>query len=596
MQQSSPQAYYIAQLAIYKEQLAEASKQITLIARLRLLVMLIALGFIVAGINYNEAWQWWASLVSVILFLMLVRIHSRRHAQEKWWKIQVYNTEKELLALDGDHSIFKAGEAYINSKHPFSFDLDVFGKGSLYQMLNRTVTTNGNVLLADDLDAPNASKQVIEERQEIITDLTAHPAFLADFRAAGMSVEEEEKDYERVLQWLTAPDEFINNIFAKLALFTMPFVTSGFVIYSIITEAVHPLLMLSITLNWIVLGSFSKKIKMANLHIGKTARLVEKYQQLQQQTASREFNHPWLKEVVKKCAESLVQIIQFRKLANTFDSRNNSMVGPIMNSLFMFDIYCLVRLEWWRKKHHGLLVKTMEEMIVMDVYVSCATYAFNHPENSYPVIDAATSAIKAKDLRHPLLVKTAVGNDCTLGEQEQFYLLTGANMTGKSTFIRTIGTNVILGYLGVPVPAAALTLPLLKIYTSIRVTDSVQDDVSYFRAELNRIKDIMDTVQRDKSLYLVLLDEPLRGTNSGDKQQGTRSIIETLLTYKATGIVATHDIGLCSLAEEHPGKVNNYHFESTVGEVGLNFDFRLYPGGSTSNNATILMKQMGIIH
>ena len=168
-------------------------------------------------------------------------------------------------------------------------------------------------------------------------------------------------------------------------------------------------------------------------------------------------------------------------------------------------------------------------------------------------------------------------------------------MTGKSTFIRTVGVHVVLAYLGVPVPAKALSLPLLRLYTSMRVTDSVQDDISYFRAELNRIKTIMEAVQTPGVPHLILLDEPLRGTNSADKQQGTRSIIETLLRQKAVGIVATHDIGLCALETEHPGQVSNYHFESAVAEKGLTFDFKLRPGGSTSNNATILMRQMGII-
>jgi len=235
-------------------------------------------------------------------------------------------------------------------------------------------------------------------------------------------------------------------------------------------------------------------------------------------------------------------------------------------------------------------------MIAVDVYVSCAVYAFNHPENIYPDINTSDLVIRAKDLKHPLLLPaTAVGNDVSLGNAEQFYLLTGANMTGKSTFIRTIGVSNVLSHIGLPLPAKELSVPLLDLYTSMRITDSVQDDISYFRAELNRIKTIMDRVKASATPYMVLLDEPLRGTNSTDKQQGTRAIVENLLSYHAIGIVATHDTGLCDMETDYSGRVSNYHFESQVGETALTFDFKLKPGASTSNNATILMRQMGIV-
>lgn len=596
MKTSSPAVFYNIQLTSYKAQLTKATTRIRRIAGFRLITMLVAIGFLLTAINTGNTVYWWSTALFTAVFLVWVRIHGRVHHQEKLLRIHVYLIERELLALDGDTSYFENGKRYEDSSHPYSYDLDIFGKSSVYQLLNRTVTLNGANLLADHLKAPLTLPGEIRERQAVISELSGMPSFLQDFRVAGVSVEEEEEDYDRVRLWLDAQDDFISNPLAKGAFYVMPPVTTALIIYSVYIGTFHTLLTAAVAINWIVWILFQKPIKQANLRIGKTARLVEKYQQLQQQVAVQSFIHPWLQTVAKQSTQALQQILQFRKLANAFDSRNNSMVAPLMNTFFLYDLYCLLRLEWWRKKHKGLLLETIRQMIVMDEYVTCAVYAFNHPGNSYPVIDEKTRAIRATDLKHPLLLhKNAVGNDCTLGGQEQFYLLTGANMTGKSTFIRTIGVNVILGYLGVPVPAKALSLPLLHIYTSIRVTDSVQDDVSYFRAELNRIKLIMDTVQHSTSQWLILLDEPLRGTNSGDKQMGTRSIIETLLHYNATGIVATHDIGLCSLSEEHPGKVSNYHFESTVNTGGLDFDFRLQPGGSTSNNATILMKQMGII-
>ena len=312
--------------------------------------------------------------------------------------------------------------------------------------------------------------------------------------------------------------------------------------------------------------------------------------------AGASFTAPWLQSVSQSAKESVAEILKFKKLVHLFDSRSNGMVGPVMNTFFLFDFYCLLQLEGWRKKHSPLLLQAIDEMIATDVDVSGAVYAFNHPQNIYPQINDTGSEILASDLKHPLLSPaTAVGNDTSIGKDEQFYLLTGANMTGKSTFIRTIGVSNVMANLGLPLPAKALSLPLLNLYTSMRITDSVQDDISYFRAELNRIKSIMDTVKASQQPYLVLLDEPLRGTNSTDKQEGTRAIAENLLSYNAIGIIATHDTGLCDMETNFPRKVRNYHFESRVETAGLAFDFKLRPGASTSNNATILMRQMGIV-
>ena len=596
MSQILPETFYSKELAVAKVRLADTTKYIRTIARLRLLVMLITIGLLVAAINYGITWQWIATGITTIVFLMLVRIHSRVHEQEKRLKILVYILEKELEALDGNISSFEAGEKYIDSGHPFSFDIDLFGKSSVYQLLNRTVTHNGSTLLADKLMMPSTYKEEIGTEQSVNRSIAGMPSFMQDFRVAGLSVPEESQDYQQLLQWLYAPDHFINNPVARAAIVIMPLAVIGLIIYSAIAGTISPWLGIAAAINWIVLLPLQKKIKKANIGIGRTAKLIEKYQLLQGVTAMQDFDHEQLQAVSEKCKASLAQIMQFRKLANTFDSRNNSMVGPLMNSLFLFDIYCLLRLEWWRKAHKELLLRTMEEIVRLDTQISCAIYTFNHPENTYPVFDTANNSIKAVNAKHPLRSKTAVGNDFTLGVEERFFLLTGANMTGKSTFIRTIGTCIVLASLGVPVPADELILPVLKLYTSMRVTDSVQDDISYFRAELNRIKAIITAVQQSDIPYLILLDEPLRGTNSADKQLGTRSVIESLLRYNAIGIVATHDTGLCDMADIYPGQISNYHFESAVINNELSFDYKLHPGGSTSNNATILMRQMGIIH
>ncbi len=564
---------------------------------MRLWVALAGLGGMVWAFRGGNSWQWWVTAAVGAGFLALVKRHTQKEQARKAIEVNLFIVNLELKALEGDNSGLPDGAAYTNIAHPYSYDLDIFGKGSVYQALSRCVTLGGALLLRDRLATLTMDKTTIERRQEIIAELSGQPDLLQSFRAAGMAVPEGPKDQERLGLWLESQDYFINNMLVRIAAVAMPVASAACIVYSAVLGSMYQGFTLVVAVNWILLGIFSKKIKVAVQQMGHSAPLVDKYESLLRVAAGGAFTHPLLAETGAEAKSSVNAIFDLKKLAHLFESRSNGMTGPLMNTLFLFDFYCLLKMENWRKKHRQLLKQAIASMIETDVYVSCAVYAYNHPENIYPTINTADHEITATNLRHPLLnPKTAVGNDCSLGKGEQFYLLTGANMTGKSTFIRTIGVCNVLCNVGLPLPAERVSLPLLDLYTSMRITDSVQDDISYFRAELNRIKMIMDTVRTTAQPYLVLLDEPLRGTNSTDKQQGTRSIVETLLTCHAIGIVATHDTGLCDMEAQYRGKVSNYHFESAVTPSGLTFDFRLKPGGSTSNNATILMRQMGIIN
>jgi len=557
-----------------------------------------ALGAIAVGIwafHSVETWHSWLTAIIAGLFLFLVRVHNRLSDKIQMLQLHLSVIVNELQALQGNCSAFADGAAYIDIAHPYSYDLDIFGKGSVYQSVCRVVTVGGASLLAGKLSSLVREKEDITGRQEIIKELSTQPDLLQNFRVAGIAIAEGPEDQVFLTRWLQEKDLFINNTVIRVAAVLMPVLSIACLLWSVFIGALYPGLSLLVIVNWVLLISFQKNIKLAAGQIDNRAKFIDKYECLLKQMAAPGFKNGWLQNTSANATSSLDNIAALKKLVHLFESRSNAIVGMLMNTFFLFDFYCLLRLETWRRKYRQSLLTAIGAVIEMDVYVSCGVYAFNHPENIYADI-AAGNELYAKDLRHPLLSPTAaVGNDFSLGAKEQFYLLTGANMTGKSTFIRTVGVSIVLSNIGLPLPARELSMPLLKLYTSMRITDSVQDDISYFRAELNRIRIIMDKVCTSQQSYLVLLDEPLRGTNSTDKQQGTRAIVETLLTYNTIGIIATHDTGLCDMATKHPGKVSNYHFESKVEPGGLSFDFLLKPGGSTSNNATILMRQMGII-
>ena len=564
---------------------------------LRLWVAISAIAAAIAAFRSAGGWYWWLVAGLAAGFLALVRFHQSLSEKRRLLQIRLTLIENELKALQGDISAFNDGGSYTDLAHPYTYDLDIFGKGSIYQMLCRTVTLNGASALAASLSSLLLVKEKILERQEIIKELAATPDLLQNFRVAGLSEAEGPGDQARLLQWMEGEEHFINNKVILTLAVLMPAMSVALILYSILIADWYAGLNFLILANWIILGIFQKQIKPAIQQIGNSEQFLSKLQTILSEFTQQQFTGKWLSDTQATAQNSLANIAGFNKLVKLFDSRDNVFIGPVMNSFFLFDIYCLIRLETWRRKYKSTLLTAVDAVTAADVYVSCATYAFNNQDNIYASITESVNEIHALDIRHPLLPATAaVGNSLSLGNAEQFFLLTGANMTGKSTFIRTIGVSNVLTNMGLPVPAGQLTMPLLDLFTSMRITDSVQEDISYFRAELNRIKMIMDRVRNSKHPYLILLDEPLRGTNSADKQQGTRSIVQTLLTFHAIGIVATHDTGLCDMADNYPGKVSNYYFESKVDNNELTFDFKIRPGASVSNNATILMKQMGIIN
>ncbi|MCW3122092.1 MAG: hypothetical protein JWQ38_1584 [Flavipsychrobacter sp.] len=593
----SPAQYYNQQKEHFSHLLAKTTQTGNRIAMLRLWVIIADIVLAIWVIKSHNSGYWWAVCAVFALFLVLVRIHQHLSEQKRLYQLHLSIIDNELKALEGDFSMLPDGGQFTDISHPYSYDLDIFGKGSVYQMLCRIVTIGGTTALAARLSSIILKKEQITERQEVVSELATLPDLLQQFRVAGSMEPEDPKDRPRLEKWLQEEDMFINSNIIRTLAVLMPALSVACIVYSVITGGLFPGFGLLVVINWTILGIFQKKIKPAIVQVGNGEQFIDKLEHLLEKIAPVNFKTATLQRAATNAKSSLVHIARFKSLIRLFDSRENVFLGPPLNSLFLFDLYCLLRLESWRKKHKDVLQEAINDSIDFDVYVSCAVYAFNNPGNTYPRITTTGTEITARNLRHPLLApKTAIGNNVSIGRQEQFYLLTGANMTGKSTFIRTLGVSNVLCNTGLPLPAEELTMPLLDLYTSMRITDSVQDDISYFRAELNRIKTIMDKVRASPHPFLVLLDEPLRGTNSTDKQQGTRSIVETLLTFHAIGIVATHDTGLCDMEQNYPGKVSNYSFESKVEQNGLSFDFKLKPGGSTSNNATILMRQMGIIN
>jgi len=591
-----PAAYYKEQLDIVNKHLATANKQAGNIAWLRLLAILSLAVAVYYTISTGNTYLIIADVALLAAVLAVIKRQDRIKRTIRQLEQHITIIKGEELALQGDISAFPDGAGYVNAKHPFSFDLDIFGARSVYQLINRTVTEEGANALAASLQQPYANADAIHNRQERIKELSTMPEYLHQFRVAGLLSREEKGAGERIRQWLEFEDILLGNKTIQVLIWIVPVLSLIFLTLCFISGGLHPGLIVMLAVNAVAFNIYKKKIKLAYYLVSESLKLVQKTEALLHCIAQQEFKHPESAKQQQEAVATLAAIIELRKQVNIFDNRQNGMVGPLLNALFFFDIRCTLKLEQWRSKYKDTLIQAFTNIGEADKFNSYANYAFNHPDNIYPTVNTENKTLQATNLRHPLMKKdVAVGNDCTLGKDESIYLLTGANMTGKSTFIRTVGVNLGLAHVGVPVPAETLSVPLVKIFTSIRITDSIQDDVSYFKAELERLQQLMMQVQDTDVPYLVLLDEPLRGTNTADKQSGTTSVIKKLIGCNVIGIVATHDTGLCVMSEQYPGKISNYHFESEINGNQLTFDYKLKPGGSTSSNATMLIKMMGII-
>ena len=281
----------------------------------------------------------------------------------------------------------------------------------------------------------------------------------------------------------------------------------------------------------------------------------------------------------------------FRELGN-LDQRNNAFFAILANGFILWDLRYAYRVEQWIMKNETHMEKWFEAVVEFDALNSMANYAFNHPAFTFPEIHSGNSVIKADELGHPLLPDNRrICNDIGINDGN-FFIITGANMAGKSTFLRTVALSVVMSNMGMPVCARNYKYRPIKLISSMRTSDSLKDDESYFFSELKRLKYIVDQIQKDT--YFIILDEILKGTNSKDKAEGSQQFVERLVASHSTGLIATHDLSLCAISQKF-SEVKNYFFEAQIIKDELYFDYRFKSGVCQNMNASFLLKKMGIV-
>ncbi len=594
MDRTKIQAVYEERKADFEGLLGRQKRVLTFISILRLLLVVGSVYFIVLSISSGYDILLLPAGLMIVLFFVFVSYHKNQNDKRKLLVELIAMNKEELDALHDNFSSFADGQQFTDPDHPWSYDLDLFGERSLFQYINRTATHTGPEKLADYLRTPVTEEEKVKSRQEVNRELAEKINLRQYFAANARLMEKEKADFDEVVNWSREPAFIEKYRWTKIMAVVMTMVSSGIIIAGIINPAFFRLLIPVVLINLTLLSSFVARTNRYQEQVSKKHNFLRTYAVLLDILAKEEFNHSELRGIGDQCRNASKSIKQLSELLNLFDQRLNLLVGFALNALGLFDFHMLHRLARWNREHKADFENWLEISGRCDALFSLSGFAYNHPEYNYPTIKKEMTGLNANSLGHPMIPSAKRVDNSIEIKNERVVLITGANMAGKSTFLRAVGVNMVLAYAGCPVCASAFTSGPYRLFSSMRTSDSLKDDESYFFAEIKRLKKIVDRMKEGENL-LILLDEVLKGTNTTDKQKGSKGLIEKSINHNVLCFIATHDLSLGEMQEQHKGKIVNYCFESYIKDLELTFDYTMRPGLAKNMNASFLMKQMGIM-
>ncbi len=587
---------YIALKGIHEGAWRQLTSRYNLISAIRLLI---ALGFIVGLYDYfkaDRAPSLWIALFLAALFLIFIKIHDKIGWNRKVKKTLIGINEDELLYLSHTAIPFEDGADKINPTHAYAYDLDFFGKNSLFQHLNRTATWIGKTKLADLLLSllPNAA---IQNNQVAIKELAAKIDWRQEVLALGKLINDNRETYEKLMFWAESRIKEMAWIWV-LAAYLSPVILTGVLIGFISTRqgvwgnAAVALFLLNLG----VLIALNKQIRSEIVSLDKVSEIIRMYGLIIEKIEQENFESEQLNALKNKLKDDTgfasAQIKKLSELFSALDGIQNGFAAIVFNGFFLYHAHILRALIRWKKFHATQIPVWLAVIGEFETLNSLANFSYNNPTFTFPELNDRFG-ITFRDLGHPLIPEAKRVCNTVDFNTQPFIILTGSNMSGKSTFLRTLGINMVLAGTGAPVCASYANLHPLKVLVSMRLSDSLSDSESYFFAEVKRLKGIMDVLESE--ICFVLLDEILRGTNSDDKRSGTLGVIKKIVQKKAIGAIATHDLEVCLIAADYPDALTNQCFEVEIIDNELAFDYQLRPGICRNKSATFLMKKMEII-
>lgn len=560
------------------------------VAEIGLVALIINLGFsLLLGI---------LCVVPVILFMVLVKRQSAVQEELIYAIKLLWVYQNEVNHIETGVNGYNNGNAWENEQHPYASDLDVFGQGSLFSYINRCNTNNGLELLSLSLGQP-ADKDVINARQTAIKELTTHIEQTFHFRAALQDHKPEQLNLvkRKLEDQLPAQLAFVRKSWLQYYVRFVPVLTFGLFLSGVywggsVWRIFGLVALLNAGLTFFYLGAINK----VYYGFSGSANLLNSFAGTIKWTEEVNWESKYIKDFFESPVSAIPvsrQIKQLAKIIQAFDARLNIFVSAFLNLFLLWDLRCSIRLNTWHMRSSGQLLQGLYRISQFEELISFATLTYNEPAWNFPVISDLYH-LQVKELGHPLIhERERVVNDFNLALHPTVDIVTGSNMAGKSTFLRTIGVNMVLSYAGAPVCAKEMSLSIFKVLSYMRIKDSLNDHTSTFKAELNRLKMILDATQTGQNPF-VLIDEMLRGTNSRDKYLGSKVFIERLIAQCTPALFATHDLQLSEMEIDHPAEIRNYHFDIQIIESEMKFDYKLKHGPCKTFNAALLLKEIGL--
>lgn len=538
-------------------------------------------------------------LAVVVCFMALVWRQSKLETQKAAWEDFLAVNRNELAMADGKPNRYPDGAAYLDRGHPYSSDLDIFGPSSVFAMINRCATPAANRLLAGWLSTPS-NRETIVWRQAAVRELAGDTAWCQQFQAGLVFNLTERSDFKQQFARFLEGGDTLESKFLRRYVKVVPWLMGLVVGLAIFLPSATPLAIILALAHLLAAVAYGGKVGRIASQVDRAGRILGAFAKSFERIESRKWESQHGRALVKSLqvgvGDKPVSAI-FRELATLIDRldyRLNMLVGGVLNMVALWDFKQVFAVVDWRRQHGSQVLAALDVVAEFEATVSLATLCRNHPQWAFPeVVESPRPFVSATGLSHPLIPShAAIPNDYTM-DGHRIALITGSNMAGKSTFLRVIGTNAVLAFCGAPICGTYMRLSVFHVVSYMRIADSLNESTSTFKAELNRIEEVLRTVRTQQDTFF-LIDEMLRGTNSKDKYLGSKAIIKRLISDGGVGMVATHDLLLARLVEEHPDTLANFHFDIQVQEGEMLFDYKLKPGECTIFNASLLLKNIGI--
>lgn len=593
----APLSSYREKITAVNAALKKLKKTRSLVGWARFACIVLAIGAFYYLLASSIGYAVLAALAFLAVFLRLVVVAADINQQiNNLEQLRTIN-EDELAIAAGDFYAFPDGTEYLPEIHDYAYDLDIFGKASVYQYMNRTTSEQGGKMLADWLLSP-AEGAIIAERQEAVKELAPQFEWRQQLQAYGKAEQIKRSTQHKLDSWISQENSSASGAHWKWLRFVLPGLICGALVLNITGLLPGPIFWGLVFIFFLISGGITKKIMPAYLQLDKIVSEINSLSNSLAHIEGHSFQSPLLVRLqssyITRDGGASRQVKSLKGILDRLDIRLNPLLFIPLNTFLFWDLQQMLALEKWKETNKDSMLRWFDFLAAFESIGSLAGVHYNHPQWCFPEINTEDGCFTANELGHPLIEesKRVTSSFSTTGKP-QIALITGSNMAGKSTFLRSVGINIVFAMMGAPVCARDCRVSVMRVVSSMRITDNLAESTSTFYAELKKLKYIITAVNNQEKVFL-LLDEILRGTNSLDRHTGSHALINQLIRHKAAGMLATHDLELARLSEEHPAYIHNYHFDVQVENDELYFDYKLKEGVCQSLNASILMKKIGI--